>query len=296
MQTRRTTFVIGATAVCALIASSAQAGSRKPDRPVSGKKVTVSASGNTVRYTKARAGTAKAVPPARANPAPVHCNRWSTTEVTGTGEAAITITHRWKQCFSVATGRPTGQLREILGDSGSTPNTTEIWTAVVPDPVILRENSNRFVAQRLAYLWLPLEYFHGIRVDLRSSDGGVLPGAATARATQVIVHPGWGSEDNTTDCTVDAQFPYDRSVGYWDQRSCALVYMKSSIDEPNGAYVARATVTWAVTAVIEGEVADPATVVTQGETAVRVEELQALVTCIGGGESSCIPSRSTRKK
>ncbi len=38
MQTRRTTLVIGATAVCALIASSAQAGSRKPDRPVSGRR------------------------------------------------------------------------------------------------------------------------------------------------------------------------------------------------------------------------------------------------------------------
>ena len=296
MQARLATFVVGLLTVSALMTPCARAGSRKPDRPRSVGRVLVSTSGNMVRYTKGRAGTAKATPPLKANPAPVHCNRWTTTELVGSGEAAITISHRWKQCFSVATGRPTGQPREIPGDSGTTPNTTEIWTAVVPDPIILRENANRSVTQRLAYLWLPLEYFHGIKVDLRSSDGSVLPGAATARATQVIVHPGWGSEDNTTDCTVDAQFPFDRSVAYWDQRSCALVYMKSSINEPNGAYIARATVMWSVSAVIEGEAADPATVVTQGETAVRVEELQALVTCIGGGENSCIPDRTNKKK
>lgn len=287
MQTRRSTFALTLAVVCALTTSSAQAGSRRPDRPTINVKVSVSAIGNTVRYSRTRKGVARLTPAVRSNPAPIRCSRWSTTELVGTGEDAITIVHRWRQCFSVATGRPTGQAREIPGDAAGTPSTTEVWTAVVPDPVILRQNASRSVTQRLAYVWLPLSYFHGIPVDLRSSNGEVLSGAATARAVQVTVHPGWGGEANATDCTLEAQFPYDKAVGYWDQRSCGLIYMKSSIDEPHGVYMARATVTWSVTAVIEGEPADPATVVTQSETPVRVEELQALVTCMGGGENSC---------
>ena len=81
---------------------------------------------------------------------------------------------------------------------------------------------------------------------------------------------------------------------YWDQRSCGLLYMKSSIDEPGGAYMATATVTWVVNATIEGEPADPAIVITDGQAAFRVEELQALVTCVGGNEASCQSNGSTR--
>ena len=165
----------------------------------------------------------------------------------------------------------------------------------MPDPVIERENTARFVTQRLAYVWLPVAYFNGIRVDLRSSTGAVLPGAAVARATRVVINPGWGGEANSMDCTLEAQFPFDPVVGYWDQRSCGLLYMKSSLGEPGGVYVATASVTWSVTAVIEGEAVDAATVVTQGQAAFRVEELQALVTCVGGRSSDCLSGMTTAR-
>jgi hypothetical protein len=294
MRARLTVFV--AVAVSALMTPCALAGSRKPERPDSGKKVKVTTSGNTVRYEKSRAGAKRQTPAVRVNPSPVHCNYWHTTETTGSGTTAKTVSHRWKQCFSVATGRQTGPPREIPGDNGGTPGGIETWTAVVPDPRILRENATRFLAQRLAYVWLPPEYFNGIAVNLRSSSGAVVPGGATARATSVEIHPGWGDAGNATDCTEQAQFPYDRSVGYWDQRSCALLFMKSSIDEPGGVYTVRATVTWSVTAVVDGEVADPAVVVTEGETTVRVEELQALVTCVGGQEAACQGTSSSKRQ
>ena len=69
---------------------------------------------------------------------------------------------------------------------------------------------------------------------------------------------------------------------------------ESSIDEPHGTYAVTATVTWTVSAVIDGEPADPATLVTDGQIAVRVEELQALVTCVGGSELSCQPNEARR--
>ncbi len=294
MRARLTVFV--AVVVSALMTPCALAGSRKPARPDSGKKVKVTTSGNTVRYEKSRAASKRQTPALRVNPSPVHCNRWTTTEPVGSGPTKTTITHYWKQCFSVATGRPTGPPREIPGDNGGTPGGIETWTAVVPDPRILRENQTRFLAQRLAYVWLPPEYFNGIAVSLQSSSGTVVSGGATARATDVVIHPGWGDAGNAINCTEQAQFPYDRNVGYWDQRSCPLLFMKSSIDEPGGTYTIRATVTWAVTAIIDGEVADPAVIVTEGETTVRVEELQALVTCVGGQEAACQETSSNQRK
>jgi hypothetical protein len=143
------------------------------------------------------------------------------------------------------------------------------------------------VTQRTAWVWLPPTYFQGISVDLRSSSGTVRPGAATARAIQVVLHPGWGGANNGVECTTEAQFPYDSAREFWDQLSCGLWFMKSSVDEPGGAYNVTTTVEWQVNAVVDGEVAETATVVTDSQTSVRVEELQALVTCVGGSSGSC---------
>ena len=294
MRTRLTISVAVAFAVAALTAPIAEAGSRTPSRPPSGGKIRTSSSGNTVRYSRSRAGVPKRTPGARAVPAAVRCRRWTTEEVVGVGEDAKVVVHTWRQCLSVATGRPTGPPREIVGDAGGSGPAEDVWTAVVPDPVILRENSARFVTQRLSWIWLPPEYFLGIPVTLRSSSGATATGAATARAIDVAIHPGWGGPGNAVDCTLDAQFPYDRSKGYWEQRSCGLLYMKSSINEPGGVYTATATVTWEVNATIDGEPADPAIVVTDGQAAFRVEELQALVTCVGGSETACTATDSNR--
>jgi hypothetical protein len=266
---------------------TAEAGSRAPTRPSSGGKIRTSSSGNTVRYSRSRAGVAKKTPAVRVEQPAVRCRRWMTTETVGTGDNAKVIVRSWRQCFSVATGRPTGPPREISGDSGGSGPSEDVWTAVVPDPVILRENSARFVTQRLSWVWLPPEYFRGIPVLLRSSSGASATGAATARAIDVALHPGWGGPGNAFDCTTDAQFPYDRTKSYWEQRSCGLLYMKSSVHEPGGVYTATATVTWVVNATIDGEPAEPAIVVTDGQAAFRVEELQALVTCVGGNETAC---------
>ena len=281
-----------ALAVVAATMTSAGAGSRTPSRPRSIGKVRVEASGNKVRYTRARLGT-----PRSSNPGSVSCRRWSTVEMVPVlgSILMVPVEHRWRQCFSVSTGRPTGPVREIPTDAPGSGPGEDVWTAVVPDPVIQRENTARFVTQRLAYVWLPAAYFNGIHVDLRSSTGAVLAGAAVARATRVVINPGWGGEANSMDCTLEAQFPFDPVVGYWDQRSCGLLYMKSSLDEPGGVYVATASVTWSVTAVIEGEAVDAATVVTQGQAAFRVEELQALVTCVGGRSSDCLSGMTTAR-
>jgi hypothetical protein len=276
-----------------LAVSAAQAGSRAPTRPERSGKIRTASSGNTVRYSRSRAGIAKKTPAVRVAQPAVRCNRWTTTETVGEGEGAKVVVHSWRQCFSVATGRPTGPPREIPGDSGGTGPSEDVWTAVVPDPVIMRENSARFVTQRLSWVWLPPEYFRGIPVLLRSTSGTTATGAATARAIDVSLHPGWGGAGNAIDCTTDAQFPYDRAKGYWEQRSCGLLYMKSSIHEPGGTYTATATVTWVVNATIDGEPADPAVVVTDGQATFRVEELQALVTCVGGNEAACQSSGSS---
>jgi hypothetical protein len=276
-----------------LVVPAAQAGSRAPTRPERSGKIRTASSGNTVRYSRSRAGIVKKTPAVRVAQPAVRCNRWTTTETVGEGEEAKVIVHSWRQCFSVASGRPTGPPREIPGDSGGTGPGEDVWTAVVPDPVILRENSARFVTQRLSWVWLPPEYFRGIPVLLRSTSGATATGAATARAIDVSLHPGWGGTGNAIDCTTDAQFPYDRAKGYWEQRSCGLLYMKSSIHEPGGTYTATATVTWVVNATIDGEPADPAVVVTDGQATFRVEELQALVTCVGGNETACPSSGSS---
>ena len=273
---------------------AADAGSRAPTRPSRSGKIQTSSSGNTVRYARSRAGVAKTTPAVRVVPPAVRCTRWTTTATEVVGEEVEVVVRRWKQCFSVASGRPTGPAREIGGDAGGAGPVEDVWTAVVPDPVILRENSARFVTQRLSWVWLPPEYFRGIPVALRSTSGATATGAATARAIDVALHPGWGGTGNAIDCTVDAQFPYDRAKGYWDQRSCGLLYMKSSINEPGGVYTATATVTWEVNATIDGEPADPAIVVTDGQATFRVEELQALVTCIGGNEAACQANGSSR--
>lgn len=273
----------------------ARAGSRVPKRPDAVGKVAVKASGNTVRYTVTRGGRARVIPGKKTNPDVVTCRRW-TTETSATADGAVVVTHhRWRQCFSK--GRPTGPAKEIPAEASGSQPSEDVWTAVVPDPVIQRQNGVRFVTQRMAWVWLPAQYFQGIRVDLRSNTGQTRAGAAVARATQVIVHPGWGGESNGLDCTVAASFPYEPSTPFWDQKSCGLLYMKSSVDEPGGSYLMTATVTWDVNAVIDGETADPATVTTEGQIAVTVEELQALVTCVGGHENDCTtatPSKASQ--
>ena len=281
-------------ALCLAATEPALAGRRDPKTPPRGVKVTTS--GATVRYTVNRAGKPRTPGRVRVNPGSVTCRRWTTIEtlVSGPPEKPVTttITHYWKQCFSTVTGRPTGPAREYDPGGGGVPAAEEVWTAVVPDPVIQRENGVRFVTQRTAWVWLPPEYFRGITVDLRSSTGELRSGGATARAVQVLVNPGWGGAGTSVDCTVEAAFPYDRGRPFWDQESCGLWYMKSSLDESGGVYRATATVVWEVNAVIDGEPADTATVVTDGQAAFRVEELQALVTCVGGSPSSCPADRS----
>ncbi len=271
------------TAALALPAVPVSAGRRTPGTPAGG--VRVSTSGNQVRYTVTRTGRPPAAAQARSTPPPVRCSRWSTFENVRVGDSVRVVEHRWRQCFSTLTGRPTGPAREI-GLEGAPP-AEEVWTAEVPDPVIQRQNGVRFVTQRVAWVWLPPAYFRGITVDLRSNSGEVRTGGAVARATRVIINPGFGGAATNLDCTAEAQFPYDTARSFWDQRSCGLWYMKSSLDEPGGVYRATATVVWAVDAVIDGEAADTATVVTDGTAAFRVEELQALVTCMGGRAQSC---------
>ena len=253
----------------------------------------VTTSGSTVRYTVNRSGKPRTPGRVRANTGAVRCSRWTVPEtVVNPDETITTVMHYWKQCFSVATGRPTGPAKEYTPGGPGVAPTEEIWTAVVPDPVLRRENGVRFLTQRIAWVWLPPEYFRGITVDLRSSSGELRRGGATARAVEVQVSPGYGGVASALDCTVEAAFPYDRARPFWDQLSCPLWYMKSSLDEPGGVYRATATVTWEVNAVIDGEPADTATVVTDGQAEFRVEELQALVTCIGKSTDSC-PTRSS---
>ena len=289
---RRVVAVMLGVSLLAASALPAQAGRRDPNTPTRGVRVTTS--GSTVRYTVNRDGKPRTPGRAIVNPGSITCRRWTTIEtiLRPVDVVAVTITHYWKQCFSTVTGRPTGPAREYDPGGGGAPPTEEIWTAVVPEPVIQRENGVRFVTQRTAWVWLPPAYFRGITVNLRSSTGEIRAGGATARAVQVLVNPGWGGPDNSVDCTVEAAFPYDTGRPFWDQESCGLWYMKSSLDEAGGVYRATATVVWEVNAVIDGEPADTATVVTDGQAAFRVEELQALVTCVGGSPSSCPADRS----
>lgn len=274
------------------------AGRRDSTSPITGVRVTTS--GSMVRYVVNRTGKPKTAARVRVNPGAVTCRRWTTSEtivtvVAGPPEKRVStvVTHFWKKCFSSVTGRPTGPAREYVPSVGGVPPSEEVWTAVVPDPVIQRENGARFVTQRMAWVWLPPQYFRGITVDLRSSTGEVRVGGATARAVEVVFDPGWDSGGLGVDCTVEAAFPYDRGREFWDQKSCGLWYMKSSLDEPGGVYRATVSVAWEVNAVIDGEPADVATVVTDSQAFFRVEELQALVTCMGGSPSSC-PADSSR--
>ena len=269
-----------------VVATPAEAGRRDPKAPPSGG-VKVTTSGNQVRYTVKRAGKPGGPGKVKVNPGSVTCRRWSTFETVVVDEVRTVVEHRWRQCFSIVTGRPTGPAREITPDAGGSAPSEEVWTAVVPDPVLQRQNGARFVTQRTGWVWLPPSYFRGISVDLRSSFGEVRRGGATARATQVVVHPGWGGPNNGLECTTEAQFPYDTSREFWDQLSCGLWFMKSSIDERGGAYTVTTTVEWQVNATVDGEIAEAASVVTDSQTAVRVEELQALVTCVGGSSTSC---------
>jgi hypothetical protein len=288
----RPIFSIGALIAVLATTAPAEAARRDPKAPNSGG-VKVTTSGNQVRYTVNRKGRPAAPGTVRSTPPPVRCSRWSTFEVVAVDGVRTTVEHRWRQCFSTVTGRPTGPAREI-GLDGAGP-VEEVWTAEVPDPVLQRQNGVRFVTQRAAWVWLPPAYFRGIRVDLRSNTGEVRAGGATARATQVIVGPGFGGAASALDCTAEAQFPYDTARPFWDQLSCPLWYMKSSLDEPGGVYRATATVVWSVDAVIDGEPADTATVVTDSSTAIRVEELQALVTCVGGSSASCPSGNEPRR-
>jgi hypothetical protein len=285
---------VATAAVMMLATTTAEAGRRDPKAPNAGG-VKVTTSGNQVKYTVRRAGRPASPGRARVNPGSVACRSWSTFETVTVDGKQTVVEHRWRQCFSTVTGNPTGPAREVIPGAGGSAPSEEVWTAVVPDPVLQRQNGVRFVTQRTAWVWLPPEYFRGIRVDLRSSTGQVRFGAATARATQAVIHPGFGGPSNGLDCTAEAQFPYDIARDFWDQLSCPLWFMKSSVDEPGGVYTATATVAWEVNAVVDGEVAETATVVTDSTATVRVEELQALVTCVGGSAGSCPAGIKTRK-
>jgi hypothetical protein len=286
--------LIAITSFCVSAPMSAEASRRDPKAPPSGG-VRVTTSGNQVKYTVKRGGRPGGPARVRVNPGAVTCRYRSVSETVTAGAAKTVVEHRWRQCFSTATGRPTGPEREVIPGPGGSAPSEEVWTAVVPDPVLQRQNDVRFVTQRTAWVWLPPQYFRGIRVDLRSSTGQLRPGAATARAIQVVVNPGYGGPAAGVDCTAEAQFPYDGARDFWDQSSCGLWFMKSSIDEPGGAYTATVTVAWEVNAVVDGEVAETATVVTDSQAAIRVEELQALVTCVGGSAGSCPTGNTTRK-
>ena len=277
----------------ALSGVRAEAGNRSPKVPSSGD-VKVQSSGNTVKYTVSRNGKPKTPAKAKVTPGSVTCRRWSVFTTVEADGVKTVVEHFWKQCFSTVTGRPTGPAREVVPGVGGVAPSEEVWTAIVPDPVLQRQNDVRFVTQRTAWVWLPPVYFRGISVDLRSTTGEVRRGGAIARAIEVNVNPGFGGEANGVDCSEQAQFPYDTARAFWDQLSCPLWFMKSSIDEPNGAYRVAVTVAWTVNATIDGEVADTATVVTDSTTLLRVEELQALVTCVGGSASSC-PVDGNRK-
>ena len=156
----------------------ARAGSRAPGRPPRVGKVAVKASGNTVRYTVTRSGKAKVVPGKKTNPDVVTCRRWTTETSPTVDGVVVVVQHRWRQCFSK--GRPTGPAKEIPAEASGSQPSEEVWTAVVPDPVIQRQNGVRFVTQRMAWVWLPPQYFQGIRVDLRSNTGQVRAAAAVA--------------------------------------------------------------------------------------------------------------------
>ena len=69
----------------------------------------------------------------------------------------------------------------------------------------------------------------------------------------MIVGPGFGGGASALDCTAEAQFPYDTARPFWDQLSCRLWYMKSSLDEPGGVVHGHGDRGVAVDAVIDGE-------------------------------------------
>ena len=156
--------MILAGALC-VTATPPAMGRRDPKTPSRGVRVTTS--GSTVRHTVNRAGKPRTPGRVAVNPGSVTCRRWTTIEMVVGGPpekpVATTITHYWKQCFSTVTGRPTGPAREYdPGGGGVPPAAEEVWTAVVPDPVIQRENGVRFVTQRTPWVWLPPAYFRGI--------------------------------------------------------------------------------------------------------------------------------------
>ena len=99
-----------ALAAVAATMTTAGAGSRTPSRPRSIGKVRVEASGNKVRYSRARTGA-----PPSSNPGSVTCRRWSTVEMVPVlgSIVLVAVEHRWRQCFSISTGRPTGRRRPI---------------------------------------------------------------------------------------------------------------------------------------------------------------------------------------
>ena len=102
--------LVAMTAMALLvIVPAANAGQRVPKTPTRGVRVTTS--GSTVRYTVNRAGKPRTPGRVRVNPGSVTCRRWTTVEsvVSGPPEKPVTavVTHFWKQCFSMATGRPT---------------------------------------------------------------------------------------------------------------------------------------------------------------------------------------------
>jgi hypothetical protein len=102
----RARLVPVATAWVLLLACPAEAGRRDPKAPSSGG-VKVTTSGNQVKYTVRRAGKPGRPGKAKSNQGAVTCKRWSTIETVTVDGVRTIVEHRWGQCFSTVTGRPT---------------------------------------------------------------------------------------------------------------------------------------------------------------------------------------------
>ncbi len=179
------------------------------------------------------------------------------------------------------------------------PSTTAVWPidtgenleVQVPDPEIMTDGkNNRWITQRVGYLWVPARYFDGIAPPV-VVDGRVDSTlTANFRATQVEVHPGVGSKAsaNWFTCSMRSNnLGYDNTKDHWEQDDlCAYEYFKSSKHEPGGAYNVTVRVTWigSITGLPSPET--DIELKTESTIRLRVEEIQTLQTCQASA-SSC---------
>lgn len=172
------------------------------------------------------------------------------------------------------------------------PSTTAVWPidtgenleVQVPDPEINTDGkNNRWITQRVGYLWVPRNYFDGISPAV-VVDGRVDPTlTANFRATEVEIHPGVGTKSsaNWFSCSMRSNhLGYDHSKDHWEQEDlCAYAFFKSSKNEPGGVYTATVRVTW-IGSITGLPVAETGIELkTESTIRLRVEELQTLQTC-----------------